>query len=165
MRNNSQNATRRPATIAAKECETFGFATASKSAITFRMDYCSYQRLVGSQFSSHCTLSCRYSRFKLARLCSTLRIIATKVLLKYSFLINLMLFFRYRDQLQRGVDLALALFHVNIHPCTLELLNHSLPQLLYNNIQTEMLMEPQLSALALLTSYCIYSAIDSITEV
>lgn len=72
---------------------------------------------------------------------------------------------RYRDQLQRGVDLALSLLHVNIHLCTLELLNHSLPQLLYNSIQADTLMEPQLSALALLTSYCIYTAIDHASEV
>lgn len=72
---------------------------------------------------------------------------------------------RYRDQLQRGVDLALALFHVNIHLCTLELFNHALPQLLYNSIQADTLMEPQLSSLALLTSYCIYTAIDRTDEV
>lgn len=72
---------------------------------------------------------------------------------------------RYRDQLQRGVDLALALFHVNIHLCTLELFNHALPQLLYNSIQADTLMEPQLSSLALLTSYCIYTAIDHTDEV
>lgn len=67
---------------------------------------------------------------------------------------------KYRDQLQRGVDLALALFHVSIKECTIELLNHSLPQLLCNNVQADSLKEPQLSALALLTSFCIYTVAD-----
>lgn len=71
---------------------------------------------------------------------------------------------RYRDQLQRGVDLALAIFHVDIVNCTLELLSHILPQLLYNDLQADSLMEPQLPALAYLTSYCVYTAWDSISS-
>lgn len=72
---------------------------------------------------------------------------------------------RYRNQLQRGVDLALAAFHVNIGACTLELLSHVLPQLLYNDLQADSLMEPQLLALAHLTSYCVYTAFDSVAKV
>ena len=72
---------------------------------------------------------------------------------------------RYRDQLQRGVDLALAAFHVDIGACTLELLTHILPQMLYNDLQADSLMEPQLLALAYLTCYCVYTAFDAFTEV
>lgn len=72
---------------------------------------------------------------------------------------------RYRDQLQRGIDLALAMFHVDIVGCTLQLLSHVLPQLLYNDIQADALMEPQLPALAYLTSYCVFTAWDALSEV
>lgn len=82
-----------------------------------------------------------------------------------SAVIQELLKLRFKDQLQRGVDLALAAFHVNIVQCTLELLSHVLPQLLYNDIQATSLMDPQLPALACLTSYCIYTAWDSLTEV
>ncbi|CAH1108215.1 unnamed protein product [Psylliodes chrysocephalus] len=71
---------------------------------------------------------------------------------------------RYRDQLQRGIDLALAMFHVDIVGCTLQLLSHVLPQLLYNDIQADALMEPQLPALAYLTSYCVFTAWDALSE-
>lgn len=74
-------------------------------------------------------------------------------------------FLRFKDQLQRGVDLALAIFHVNIVACTTELLAHILPQLLYVEVQMYTLMEPQLSALAYLTTFCLYTAWDLVAEV
>ncbi|KAL3274964.1 hypothetical protein HHI36_019738 [Cryptolaemus montrouzieri] len=72
---------------------------------------------------------------------------------------------RFRDHLTRGVDLALAIFHVDIVGCTFELLVHVLPQLLYNSIQADMLKEPQMPALASLTSYCVYTAYDALSEI
>lgn len=72
---------------------------------------------------------------------------------------------RYRDQLSRGVDLALAIFHVDIVSCTFELLAHVLPQMLYNTLQEDLLKEPQMPALARLTSYCIYTAYDTLSGV
>ncbi|XP_066251018.1 mediator of RNA polymerase II transcription subunit 24 [Euwallacea similis] len=71
---------------------------------------------------------------------------------------------RFRDQLQRGVDLALAILHVNIVACTTELLSHILPQLLYVDVQSYTLMEPQLSSLAYLTTYCLYTSWDMLSE-
>ncbi|XP_060520189.1 mediator of RNA polymerase II transcription subunit 24 [Cylas formicarius] len=71
---------------------------------------------------------------------------------------------RFKDQLQRGVDLALAIFHVDIASCTSQLLSHVLPQLLYIDMQAYSLMEPQLSALAYLTSCCLYTAWDCLSE-
>ncbi|XP_056632124.1 mediator of RNA polymerase II transcription subunit 24 isoform X1 [Diorhabda sublineata] len=71
---------------------------------------------------------------------------------------------RYRDQLQRGIDLALAMFHVDIVGCTQQLLSHVLPQLLYNDVQADGLMEPQLPALAYVTSYCVYTAWDALSS-
>lgn len=65
---------------------------------------------------------------------------------------------RYKDRLERGVDLALALFHVNIGACTMHLLTNSLPQLLFNNVQANTLTDSQIAALASLTSYCVFTA-------
>ena len=65
---------------------------------------------------------------------------------------------RYSDQLERGVELALAIFHVDIRSCTIQLLTNSLPQILHNSLQADALVEPQLSTLAKLTSHCVYSA-------
>lgn len=86
---------------------------------------------------------------------------------------------RNKLQLERGVDLALALFHADIKQCASHLLTDSLPQLLLaNNSRSEenssgiyeiepnnnyhqinrQLMEPQLSALARLTGCCVYAA-------
>ncbi|XP_017776104.1 PREDICTED: mediator of RNA polymerase II transcription subunit 24 [Nicrophorus vespilloides] len=70
---------------------------------------------------------------------------------------------RYKDRLERGVEIALACFHVDIRGCTIELLTHTLPRLLYNSLQTDNLMEPQLSAVAKLTSHCVYAALDKST--
>ncbi|XP_018572126.1 mediator of RNA polymerase II transcription subunit 24 [Anoplophora glabripennis] len=81
-----------------------------------------------------------------------------------SAVIQELLKLKYKDQLQRGVDLALAIFHVDIRGCTLQLLSHVLPQLLYNDLQADSLMEPQLPALANLTSYCVYTAWDALPE-
>ncbi|KAL1517721.1 hypothetical protein ABEB36_001452 [Hypothenemus hampei] len=71
---------------------------------------------------------------------------------------------KFRDQLQRGVDLALSIFHADIVACAIELLSHILPQLLYVDVQTYSLMEPQLSALAYLSCFCIYTAWDSVAD-
>ncbi|XP_076263468.1 mediator complex subunit 24 isoform X3 [Rhynchophorus ferrugineus] len=71
---------------------------------------------------------------------------------------------RFRDQLQRGVDIALAIFHVDITACTIELLSHILPQILNVDLNYYNLIEPQLSSLAYLTSYCLYTAWDSVAE-
>nr|CAH7752585.1 unnamed protein product [Callosobruchus chinensis] len=81
-----------------------------------------------------------------------------------SAVINELLKLRYKDQLHRGVDLALAIFHVDIAGCTWQLLSHVLPQLLYNDIQADSLMEPQLPALAYLTSYSVYTAWEALGE-
>ncbi|KAF5303943.1 hypothetical protein FQA39_LY01728 [Lamprigera yunnana] len=67
---------------------------------------------------------------------------------------------RNRDELEHGVDLALALFQLDMQSCAYELLSHVLPQQLHNSLQSDTLIEPQLSALALLSSYCVYAACD-----
>lgn len=72
---------------------------------------------------------------------------------------------KYRDHLSRGVDLALAIFHVDIAGCTFELLSHVLPHLLYNSLQADSLKDPQMSALATLASQCVYSAYDALSEI
>lgn len=54
---------------------------------------------------------------------------------------------------------------MDIAACTTELLSHILPQLLYVDVQSYTLMEPQLSSLAYLTSYCVYTAWDSVADV
>ncbi|KAJ8919728.1 hypothetical protein NQ315_006256 [Exocentrus adspersus] len=71
---------------------------------------------------------------------------------------------KYRDQLQRAVDLALAVFHVDIEGCTLEMLSHVLPHLLYNDLLAYSIMEPQLDALASLTSYCVYASWHAVSK-
>ncbi|XP_022905707.1 mediator of RNA polymerase II transcription subunit 24 [Onthophagus taurus] len=65
---------------------------------------------------------------------------------------------RYNEQLEKGADIALAIFHVDIKSCTIELLSSALPQILHNSLQADLLMEPQLVILARLTSYCVYAA-------
>ncbi|KAK9891976.1 hypothetical protein WA026_017459 [Henosepilachna vigintioctopunctata] len=72
---------------------------------------------------------------------------------------------RFRDHLTRGVDLALAIFHVDITRCTFDLLSHVLPEVLHHNIQADLSKEPQMSALAHLTCYCLYAAYESLTEI
>ncbi|XP_031353097.1 mediator of RNA polymerase II transcription subunit 24 [Photinus pyralis] len=67
---------------------------------------------------------------------------------------------RDRDELERGVDLALAIFQLDIEACARDLLSHVLPQQLHNSLQSDTLIEPQLSALARLASYVTYSACD-----
>lgn len=75
-----------------------------------------------------------------------------------SSVIQELLQLHYKDRLERGVDVALALFHVNIEACTMHLLTNSLPQLLFNNVQANVLTDLQISALARLTSSCVFSA-------
>ncbi|XP_018325245.1 mediator of RNA polymerase II transcription subunit 24-like [Agrilus planipennis] len=70
---------------------------------------------------------------------------------------------RYRNQLSRGVDIALALFHFDIYKCCLELLCYVLPQHLINSKQADEIVDPQLSAVAKLTSYCLYATCELIT--
>lgn len=69
---------------------------------------------------------------------------------------------RYRDQLVRAVDLAIAIFHFDMFPCTVDLLAHALPQQLQNCPQADVLGELQLSSLAKLASSCVYASCDLI---
>ncbi|KAI4471323.1 mediator of rna polymerase ii transcription subunit 24 [Holotrichia oblita] len=71
---------------------------------------------------------------------------------------------RYRDQLEKGADIALAIFHVDIQSCAYQLLSNSLPQILHNTLQADSLVEPQLSTLARLTSHSVYAACCSTGE-
>lgn len=68
--------------------------------------------------------------------------------------------FRYQVDLDRSVDIVLAMFHLDIEKCTGALLLHVLPQYLYNSKLSEELVEPQSSVLAKLAVYCIYAALD-----
>jgi mediator of RNA polymerase II transcription subunit 24 len=43
--------------------------------------------------------------------------------------------FRYQEDLDRAVDLAFGVFHLDIEHCTLALLMQVLPQYLYNRLQ------------------------------
>ncbi|XP_077285363.1 mediator complex subunit 24 [Arctopsyche grandis] len=68
--------------------------------------------------------------------------------------------FRYQGDLARAIDLAFALFHLNIEQCTQALLLQVLPQYLYNSHQSEELVAPQECVLAKLCVYCIYSTLE-----
>lgn len=68
---------------------------------------------------------------------------------------------RYKEELEKAVDLVLAVFHLDIETCTEVLLTDVLPHYLHNIILNNKLMEPQCSALAKLTAYCIYAAWQS----
>ncbi|XP_072933480.1 mediator of RNA polymerase II transcription subunit 24 [Epargyreus clarus] len=68
--------------------------------------------------------------------------------------------FRYQEDLDRSVDIVLALFHLDIEKCTEALLLHVLPQYLYNSKLCEELVEPQSAILAKLSVYCIYAALE-----
>ncbi|KAK7870071.1 hypothetical protein R5R35_012021 [Gryllus longicercus] len=79
------------------------------------------------------------------------------------FVINLVqevLRCRYQEELDRSVDLALGVLHLNIEPCTLALLLTVLPQYLHNKLLSDELVEPQASALAKLCAYCIFAALE-----
>ncbi|CAH1408167.1 unnamed protein product [Nezara viridula] len=65
---------------------------------------------------------------------------------------------RYKEELDKAVDLVLAVFHLDIETCTEILLMFVLPHYLHNIILNNQLMEPQCSALAKLCVYCIYAA-------
>uniref|UniRef100_A0A8D8R5F2 Mediator of RNA polymerase II transcription subunit 24 n=2 Tax=Cacopsylla melanoneura TaxID=428564 RepID=A0A8D8R5F2_9HEMI len=67
----------------------------------------------------------------------------------------LKLLFEY--ELNTAVNLVFSIFHLDIEKCTLRLLE-LLPQYLHNKFLSGELMEPQSSALARLTTYCIYAA-------
>lgn len=68
--------------------------------------------------------------------------------------------FRYQDDLDRSVDIVLAIFHLDIEKCTLALINHVLPQYLYNAKLCEELVEPQSAVLAKLAVYSIFAALE-----
>ncbi|KAL2740800.1 mediator of RNA polymerase II transcription subunit 24 [Vespula squamosa] len=68
--------------------------------------------------------------------------------------------YRYQEELDQAVDLAFAIFHLDIENCTLDLINHIIPQYLYNSLQSEELVEPQSSILAKLCVYCIFSTLE-----
>lgn len=75
-------------------------------------------------------------------------------------LVKEMLKFRYQDDLDRSVDIILAMFHLNIEKCTESLLLHVLPQYLYNAKLCDELVEPQSAILARLCVYSIYAALE-----
>ncbi|XP_049886112.1 mediator of RNA polymerase II transcription subunit 24 [Pectinophora gossypiella] len=68
--------------------------------------------------------------------------------------------YRYQEDLDRSVDVVLAMFHLDIENCTEALLLHVLPQYLYNAKLCEELVEPQSAILAKLTVYSIYAALE-----
>ncbi|XP_018398355.1 PREDICTED: mediator of RNA polymerase II transcription subunit 24-like [Cyphomyrmex costatus] len=68
--------------------------------------------------------------------------------------------YRYQEELDQAVDLAFAIFHLDIENCTLDLINHIIPQYLYNSMQSDELVEPQSSILAKLCVYCIFSTLE-----
>ncbi|KAG7210795.1 hypothetical protein KM043_012286 [Ampulex compressa] len=68
--------------------------------------------------------------------------------------------YRYQEELDQAVDLAFSIFHLDIENCTLDLINHIIPQYLYNSLQSEELVEPQSSILAKLCVYCIFSTLE-----
>ncbi|XP_066597518.1 mediator of RNA polymerase II transcription subunit 24 isoform X2 [Prorops nasuta] len=70
-----------------------------------------------------------------------------------------MLKYRYQEELDQAVDLVFAIFHLDIENCTLNLINHIIPQYLYNSLHED-LVEPQSSKLAKLCVYCIYSTLE-----
>uniref|UniRef100_A0A1B6DIW1 Mediator of RNA polymerase II transcription subunit 24 n=1 Tax=Clastoptera arizonana TaxID=38151 RepID=A0A1B6DIW1_9HEMI len=65
---------------------------------------------------------------------------------------------RYKDDLDRAVDMVMGIFHLDIESCCMNLLLKVLPQYLHNRLQSEELVEPQSSALAKLCAYCIFAA-------
>lgn len=69
--------------------------------------------------------------------------------------------FRYQEDLDRTVDIVLAMFHLDIERCTEALISHVLPQYLYNAKLCEELVEPQCATLAKLSVYCIYAALEA----
>lgn len=68
--------------------------------------------------------------------------------------------FRYQEDLDRSVDIVLAMFHLDIEKCTEALLVHVLPQYLYNAKLCDDLVEPQSTILAKLSVYCIYATLE-----
>ncbi|XP_024935651.1 mediator of RNA polymerase II transcription subunit 24 isoform X2 [Cephus cinctus] len=77
-----------------------------------------------------------------------------------SNLVKEVLKYRYQEELLQAVDLTFSIFHLDIENCTLDLLNHVVPQYLYNALQSEELVEPQSSILAKLCVSCIYSTLE-----
>lgn len=77
-----------------------------------------------------------------------------------TYLVKETLKFRYQNDLDRSVDIVLAMFHLNIQRCTEALILHVLPQYLYNAKLCEELVEPQCAVLAKLSVYCIYAALE-----
>ncbi|XP_073959099.1 mediator of RNA polymerase II transcription subunit 24-like [Choristoneura fumiferana] len=68
--------------------------------------------------------------------------------------------FRYQEDLDRSVDIVLAMFHLNIEKCTEAMLLHVLPQYLYNSKLCDELVEPQSATLAKMAVYCVYAALE-----
>ncbi|CAG9567933.1 unnamed protein product [Danaus chrysippus] len=68
--------------------------------------------------------------------------------------------FRYQDDLDRSVDIVVAIFHLDIEKCSQALLLYVLPQYLYNAKLCNELVEPQSAILAKLCVYCIYAALE-----
>ncbi|XP_012223236.1 mediator of RNA polymerase II transcription subunit 24 [Linepithema humile] len=68
--------------------------------------------------------------------------------------------YRYQEELDQAVDLAFAIFHLDIENCTLNLINYIIPLYLHNTLQSDELVEPQSSILAKLCVYCIFSTLE-----
>ncbi|XP_075220202.1 mediator complex subunit 24 isoform X2 [Lycorma delicatula] len=79
-------------------------------------------------------------------------------------LVKEVLKFRYRDDLDRAVDLVFSIFHLDIENCTMALLLQVLPQYLHNKLQSIDLVEPQSSAVAKLCAYCVFAASQAQTN-
>ncbi|XP_065336321.1 mediator of RNA polymerase II transcription subunit 24 [Cloeon dipterum] len=68
--------------------------------------------------------------------------------------------YRCSGDLDKAVDLAFGIFHLDIESCTLNLVQHLLPIYLHNKNQGGDLVEPQASAIARLCAYCIFAALE-----
>lgn len=77
-----------------------------------------------------------------------------------STLVNETLKYRYQEDLDRSVDIVLAMFHFDIEKCTVALLLHVLSQYLYSTNSCAELVEPQSAILAKLSVYAIYAALE-----
>ncbi|XP_011688763.1 PREDICTED: mediator of RNA polymerase II transcription subunit 24 [Wasmannia auropunctata] len=77
-----------------------------------------------------------------------------------TYVVKEVLKYRYQQELDQAADLAFAIFHLDIENCTLDLINHIIPQYLYNSMQSDELVEPQSSILAKLCVYCIFSTLE-----
>ncbi|CAH0387287.1 unnamed protein product [Bemisia tabaci] len=76
------------------------------------------------------------------------------------YLIVELMTLKYSDNLNVGVDMIFAIFHLDIEQCTINLLRY-VTNLLHSVKQCKEFIEPQSSAVAKLCTYCIYAAIQA----